>query len=62
MFKLIDAMKWEASQVAVAIVYADSAADLGTKLGALTLSKGSIAYLANGSVYVLGDSWTKIGG
>jgi len=59
--KLIEVLKWEASQVAVALVYADASSDLGTELGTLTLSKGSLAYLANGDVYVLGATWAKVG-
>lgn len=59
--KLIEVLKWEASHVAVALVYADSASDLVTTLGDLTLSKGSLAYLANGKVYVLGETWSKVG-
>lgn len=60
--KLIEVIKWEASQVAVALVYADQASDLGTTLGKMTLSKGSLAYLATGEVYVLGSTWSKMGG
>ena len=60
--KLIDVLKWEGTQLAVALVYADAEADLGTTLGKLTLSKGSLAYLADGTVYVLGTTWAKIGG
>lgn len=60
--KLIDILKWEAAHKAVALVYADAALDLGTDLDNLELSKGSLAYLASGEVYVLGNDWTKIGG
>lgn len=59
--KLIEIVKWEGSHVAVALIYADQASDLGTTLNDLTLSKGSMAYLANGNVYVLGTTWAKIG-
>lgn len=59
--KVIEILKWEASQKAVALCYADESSDLVTELGGLTLSKGSLAYLADGDVYVLGDTWTKVG-
>lgn len=61
--KLIEAIKWEASHKAVVIVYADSSSDLASELKDLTISSGSLAYLANGDVYVFnGTNWTKIGG
>lgn len=64
MFKLIEVIAWE-NDKAVCLCYGDSAADLGPTLvrngKALTLAKGSIAYLANGNVYVLGDTWQKVG-
>lgn len=60
--KLISTLKWEASKVCIALVYASTSSDLATTLGDITLSAGSLAYLANGDVYVLGSSWTKIGG
>jgi len=64
MFKLIDVLKWE-NDKAVVLAYADASTDLGPTLiqngKALTLSKGSLAYLANGDVYVLGATWAKVG-
>ena len=61
--KLIEAIKWEASHKAIVIVYADSSSDLASELKDLTISSGSLAYLANGDVYVFnGTNWTKIGG
>lgn len=63
--KLIEVIKWE-NDKAVVLVYADSAADLGPTLvnngKTLTVSKGSLGYLADGKVYVFGNTWTKIGG
>ena len=59
--KVVEILKWEASQKAIALCYADASSDLVTKLGDLTLSKGSMCYLANGDVYVLGDTWAKVG-
>lgn len=59
--KLIAVLKWEASQKCVALVYADASTDLSTTLNGLTLTNGSLAYLANGDVYVLGATWAKVG-
>lgn len=64
--KLIEVIKWEATNRAVVIVYADSSSDLDNvieKQSRLLISAGSLAYLANGDVYVFnGTNWTKIGG
>lgn len=61
--KLIEVIKWEASHKAIVIVYAESSSDLAGELKDLTISSGSLAYLANGDVYVFdGSDWNKIGG
>lgn len=57
--KLIKILKWEASKVAVAQVFAQDASDLATVINDLQLTSGSVAYLANGDVYILGNEWTK---
>lgn len=59
--KIIEILKWEASKKAVALCYANEASDLVTTLGDLVLSNGSLCYFGNGDVYVLGDTWTKVG-
>jgi len=62
--KLIEAIRWEGDKLAVCIVYADSANDLTDELpNNLMLASGSLAYVANGNVYVFnGTAWAKIGG
>ena len=61
--KFIEAIKWEATKRAVVLVYADASTDLGTKVKGIDISSGSLAYLANGDVYVFnGTQWNKIGG
>lgn len=59
--KLISVLKWEANKVAVALVFASSAEDLTDHIGDLFLSRGSLAYLADGSVYVFDFEWTEVG-
>lgn len=63
---LVEILKWK-NDKAICLVYADTADQLGPKVindagKELTLFKGSMAYLANGDVYVLGETWAKIGG
>ena len=65
MFKLIEVVAYE-NDKAVCLCYADAETDLGSTLirngKTLTLSKGSLAYLSTGEVYVYGDTWEKMGG
>lgn len=61
--KIISILTWTASHLAVALVYADAVADLGSKVGETALDAGSLAYLGNGKTYVFdGTNWTKVGG
>lgn len=64
--KLIEVIKWEATNRAVVLVYAASSSNLAgeiTRMNPLTISSGSLAYLANGKVYVYdGTNWNEIGG
>jgi len=61
--KLIEVIKWEASNRAVVLIYAGSSSDLAATLKTMIISSGSLAYLANGDVYVFnGTQWNKIGG
>ena len=64
--KLIEVIKWEATNRAVVLVYAKSSSNLGSvieKQNRLLVSSGSLAYLANGKVYVYdGTDWNEIGG
>lgn len=63
MAKMIEAIKWEATNRAIIIMYADSSSDLTNTIRGLLISAGSLAYLGNGDVYVFnGTNWTKIGG
>lgn len=59
--KIVQIMNWDKSHLAVALCYADNEGDLVTTLSGTELSKGSICYLSNGDVYILGETWTKVG-
>ena len=61
--KLIEVIKWEATKKAVVLVYAAASTDLADEVGDINISSGSMAYLANGKVYVYdGTNWNEIGG
>lgn len=60
--KIISVLTWSASHVAVALVYAGEASELGNKIGETELDAGSLAYLGDGSTYVFdGEIWNKVG-
>lgn len=59
--KLIGVLKWERTHVAVALVFANDASDLGLELDGLTLADGSLAYTGAGSRHVLTDgAWVAL--
>lgn len=61
--KLIEVIKWEATHKAIVLVYAAASTDLADELKDINISAGSMAYLANGKVYVFdGTNWNQIGG
>lgn len=59
--KIVDILNWDGNHLAVALCYADEESDLVQEVAGTKLSKGSLCYLGNGDVYVLGDEWTKVG-
>lgn len=60
--KIIEILKWEGSNKAIALCYAPSVEDLTFTVDDTTLDSGSLAYTAGGAVYVLGTDWNQIGG
>lgn len=60
--KIVETMKWIKGK-ALSICIAETEDDLSTEVGEVTLAVCSLAYTAEGKVYVLSaDGWNQIGG